>query len=120
MMKSFRHFRNTWLQLHFLLLFVVYYAGSNFFSHTHSIDGEVVAHSHPFAGSGGHHHTSVECSIISLVTHFTATESALPVSISMFLILIASFGICYVLDKVSFYFNHSHFLRPPPSLQPVI
>lgn len=117
MMNSFRHFRNPWLQLHFLLLFVVYYAGSNFFAHTHTIDGEKVVHSHPFAGTNGHHHTTAEFSTLTLVSHFSATAAAMVISAITFRVVISILEIFTTTNQLGFYFNHTNFLRPPPSLQ---
>ena len=117
MMKSFRHLRNTWLQLHFLLLFVVYYAGSSFFSHTHTIDGQSVTHSHPFAGSNGHHHTTAEFSIISVLSHFSAMQGADSIQLASFWLLIAAFLTPALAKPVFYYFNRTHFLRPPPRFQ---
>ncbi|KAB2829487.1 MAG: hypothetical protein F9K10_00115 [Paludibacter sp.] len=119
MMNSFRHLRNTWLQLHFLLLFVVYYAGSNFFAHTHSIDGKPVAHSHPFAGSNGHQHTTAEFSVLSLLTHFSATPTTVCTAVAAFRVVVAILGKYDSISRLTFYFHRSNFLRPPPSLQPL-
>jgi hypothetical protein len=117
MMNSFRHLRNPWLQLHFLLLFVVYYAGSNFFAHTHTIDGQRVAHSHPFAGTSGHHHTTAEFSTLSLVSHFSATATVMVTAATSFRVVVSVLEIFKTTNQLGYYFKRSHFLRPPPSLQ---
>lgn len=117
MINSFRHLRNPWLQLHFLLLFVVYYAGSNFFVHSHRIDGKAVAHSHPFAGTNDHHHTTAEFSVLSLVTHFSATAAVMAIAATTFRLVVSILGSFDTSNRLSFYFNRSNFLRPPPGLQ---
>ncbi len=117
MMNSFRHLRNNWLQLHFLLLFVVYYAGSSFFTHTHTIDGQSVTHSHPFEGTNGHHHTTAEFSIISVLSHFTTTQWADSTQLALFWLLIAAFLTPALAKPVLYYFNRTYFLRPPPTFQ---
>lgn len=114
MIKSFRHLRNPLLQLHFLLLFMLYYTGSSFFSHIHIIDGQPIAHSHPFAASNSHEHTSAEFSLLTVVTNFSATEVILSMSITAFWVIISAFGISKAITTVLFYYNQSSFLRPPP------
>ncbi|MDD3196614.1 MAG: hypothetical protein PHU68_12595 [Paludibacter sp.] len=114
MMKSFRHLRNRWVQLHFLLLFVVFYAGINFFPHTHTIDGKSYVHSHPFSESNSHQHTSAEFTVLSVLAHSSLLKtciSYLPVAYGL---LLAIFRIKGSTEPISFYFHNRLFLRPPP------
>lgn len=113
-MKSFRHLRNRWVQLHFLLLFVVYYAGINFFPHTHIIDGKSIVHSHPFSASNSHHHTSAEFTLLSDLTHYSLIDTTLTFMLVANGLLLAIFRIKGSTEPISFYFNTRPFLRPPP------
>ena len=55
-----------------LLLFSCYYAGTTFFIHTHTIDGEQIVHSHfSFCGDGSSHtHTKAEIKLIATLSSF--------------------------------------------------
>lgn len=55
-----------------LLLFSCYYAGTTFFIHTHSIDGEQIVHSHfSFGGDGSSHtHSKAEIQLIATLSSF--------------------------------------------------
>ena len=55
-----------------LLLFSCYYAGTTFFVHTHSIDGEQIVHSHfSFGGDGtSHTHSKAEIQLIATLSSF--------------------------------------------------
>lgn len=115
-MKSFQHLRNPWLQLHFLLWFVVYYAGSNFFTHTHQFEGRSVVHSHPFNDSNGHKHTTAEFSVISALTHFIATTSGWVTIAGTFRVNFKILASPALASSVLSAVLCIHFLRPPPLL----
>ena len=57
-----------------IALFINYYAGINFFSHTHTINGATIFHSHIHANS--HHdtksggHTEYSITLIAQISHF--------------------------------------------------
>lgn len=55
-----------------LLLFSCYYAGTTFFTHTHTIDGERIVHSHfSFGGDGSSHtHSKAEIQLIATLSSF--------------------------------------------------
>ncbi len=61
-----------------LLLFSCYYAGTTFFTHTHSIDGEQIVHSHfSFGGDGtSHSHTKAEIVLIATLSSFVMVVAA--------------------------------------------
>lgn len=61
-----------------LLLFSCYYAGTTFFIHTHSIDGEQIVHSHfSFGGDGtSHSHTKAEIRLIATLSSFVMVVAA--------------------------------------------
>lgn len=55
--------------LFLILLFAFNYASSNFFFHTHIVDGVKISHSHPYKaapdGTEGHEHSSSELQFFS-------------------------------------------------------
>lgn len=67
------------------LLFVFYYAGSNFFSHIHTVDGVKVVHSHPYSGDGKqHHHSRGAIEILSHTFYTFVATLVAPVLIVIF------------------------------------
>lgn len=53
---------------------VAHFVGSNFYFHTHIIDGEEISHSHPYYPSNGgasHSHSTLEFNTINLLSNLT-------------------------------------------------
>ena len=72
-------FRSTYLRqllsVVMMSLFVGYVASISLFTHVHQIDGQRVAHSHPYSGSSelpGHSHSQQQLLTISLLSSFVA------------------------------------------------
>ena len=61
-----------------LLLFSCYYAGTTLFTHTHTVDGKQIVHSHFSLGGNGksHTHTKAEIQLIATLSSFTAVVVA--------------------------------------------
>lgn len=59
------------LTIVFVILFLSYYGGATFFTHTHIFKEGRVTHSHPYLPSGHHTHTSMGFQQIDHLTHFT-------------------------------------------------
>ncbi|MDR0368825.1 MAG: hypothetical protein LBH82_06780 [Bacteroidales bacterium] len=57
------------LKVLLFLLFVGYFCAANLFSHTHIVNGQKVAHSHPYRE--GHTHNANEYQLIQDLTHFS-------------------------------------------------
>lgn len=47
------------------------FVGSNFYYHTHVIDGEEITHSHPYSPTTSHSHSSTSLAMIDMLTHLT-------------------------------------------------
>lgn len=60
------------MKMFLLLLFLAYNGSITLFTHSHTINGKFVTHSHPFSPKG-HQHSSSEVQHISLLTDFNAT-----------------------------------------------
>ncbi|MBR6640219.1 MAG: hypothetical protein IKL35_07670 [Muribaculaceae bacterium] len=56
-----------------LMLFLSYQAGFSLFTHTHTIDGIKIVHSHPYAGDN-HAHTDAQIFAISHLSTFWGEE----------------------------------------------
>ncbi|MDR2232873.1 MAG: hypothetical protein LBE56_07095 [Tannerella sp.] len=78
-MTGLHHIKKT---LSFLLitLFLSYYAGTTFFSHSHVINGATIIHSHPHAEShhdtAGGNHTEHSITLIAQISHVDCTNLA--------------------------------------------
>ena len=64
-----------YISLVLLVLFSCYYAGINFFSHTHIINGTSVAHSH-LGGYAEHNHSDAQYRVIEFLSYFCSDEIA--------------------------------------------
>ena len=71
-----------------LMLFLSYQAGFSLFTHTHTIDGVRIVHSHPYAGSN-HIHTDAQIFAISHLSTFVGEEASV------------SSGVCAVFEIVN-------------------
>lgn len=60
--------------LFFLVFFIFYYLGTVLFIHTHTIDGKLVTHSHPYQsdaqGNPLHTHSTAEFTLIRVLSQF--------------------------------------------------
>lgn len=57
------------LRLFLVILFLGYYGGSTLFIHTHTVDGVVITHSHPYLPSGHHTHMPSGFQVIDHLTY---------------------------------------------------
>jgi hypothetical protein len=68
------------VSLFFVVLFISYYAGTTLFSHTHTISGATIFHSHLHTNS--HHdtksggHTEQSITLIAQISHFEYIDSS--------------------------------------------
>lgn len=60
-----------------LVFFLFYFAGTQFFTHTHNIDGVIVVHSHPYSGertNPNHSHTPSQLAHIAMLDAWLAEK----------------------------------------------
>jgi|GEM_PF-1320065 len=64
-----------------LLLFLGFFASTNFFDHTHISDGNIIVHSHPFKhdrnGNPTHNHKDTDYLLIYLIQNYLAIAPAI-------------------------------------------
>jgi hypothetical protein len=101
-----------------LVLFVEYYGSNTLFNHTHTVNGAIITHSHPFnpfkGKSPNHHHTPNEFLLITFLFHALHT-----ILFSAFFLLVAKTFTEIVLCKrrkifINHAFLYSNGLRAPP------
>lgn len=56
-----------------LVLYMGYFAGVNFFVHSHMVQNHLVVHSHPYA-SKNHNHSDKAIQLVDLLQDYTSTE----------------------------------------------
>lgn len=98
----------------FLLLFATYFAGVNFFPHTHVVDNQRVVHSHPYAPAGEHHHSTSGFELIKQLSGFISTALSIAVFIFLSQQLIARLGLMSPDSRLIKLSKSYVFLRPPP------
>lgn len=79
MRKMCRHNSASGYALLLLTIFLTYLCSNFFFNHYHLYNGEVVAHSHIYAGSPDkpeHNHSEQELELISEWSNYSALETA--------------------------------------------
>lgn len=64
-----------------LVVYIGYFASTNFFVHSHHFQNRTVVHSHPFANRS-HGHTGNEIQLIDLLQEITSTEGVSLPSVS--------------------------------------
>jgi hypothetical protein len=99
-----------------LALFVGYFISISFFFHSHTVNGAVVVHSHPFSSSDHHSHSTNVLSLIHHISHFLTLAvfaAALFLCNRNFFRIINTY-ISVVLDYADF--KYYLFSRPPPLL----
>ncbi len=67
--------QRIYLPIGLLLLFVSYFSGISLFTHTHVVNGVVIAHSHPFA-KDKHNHSITQVLAFNKAGHFQSVEIA--------------------------------------------
>jgi hypothetical protein len=64
----------------FLILFLAFFGSTNFFNHTHIVDGDTIVHSHPYKkdknGNPTHQHSTKGYLLIHIIKNFTTTAVA--------------------------------------------
>lgn len=98
----------------FLLLFASYFAGVNFFLHTHVIDNHLVTHSHPFSPAENHQHSTTGFELIKQLSGIITTCIAFAFSFFLFRQLIARLDSMNLIAKAFSTTDSYIFLRPPP------
>jgi hypothetical protein len=71
--------RSNWVAGMLLWLFVGYIGSISLFTHSHTIDGNIIYHSHFYAGTAdnpNHSHSSQQCKVISALSLYTALAAA--------------------------------------------
>ncbi len=58
-----------------VLIFLSYYSGISLFTHTHVVNGVMIAHSHPFA-EDTHNHSETQILAFNKAGHFQSAEIA--------------------------------------------
>lgn len=99
-----------------MVLFSGYVASISLFTHVHQIDGEVVAHSHPYSGSSelpGHSHTKQQLSTIAMLSIFVAEAAETPVFHFAEHFTLRKL-LCFVKTKAEYLNSTSCSLRAPP------
>ena len=83
--RLFQHIRSANLSIVLLFLFVEYVASVTMFMHSHIIDGDVVCHSHFYAGSGeapGHTHSSQQAKVLLQLTFYVALAATAAMAVA--------------------------------------
>lgn len=100
------------LKVFFSLLFVGYFCAANLFLHTHIVNGQKVAHSHPYRE--GHTHNSNEYQLIQDLTNFSFLYHSVDISLQIVEIELQKpkfyYHKRYTSQKIRYYSN-----RAPPS-----
>lgn len=98
------------------VLFVSYFAGVSFFSHTHINEyNQLIVHSHPFSSESHHQHSTANFQVIDKLQHFFVNLLMLAVALT------AIYKLCLFLsDTYQKGFHLSSFTpycfsRPPPA-----
>ena len=111
--KVYNNYRNL-SGLLLLALFVGYFISISFFFHSHTIDGVVVVHSHPFSTSDHHSHSTNVLNFIQHISHFLtlAVFAAFLFLCNCNFFRIINTYCSVVLDIADF--KYYIFSRPPP------
>lgn len=94
-----------------LLLFAFNYAGSNFFSHIHTIDGVKIVHSHPYSHSG-HSHSRAAIEMLACNTFTFSAGIATPLLVMILCGVILSAYSKIIIERVCLFVKP----RAPPVL----
>lgn len=97
-----------------LLLFASYFAGVNFFPHTHLIDNHFVTHSHPFSSAENHQHSANGFELIKQLSGLVYSCVAFAFIFLLFQRLIALLDSKILITKALSPVDSYIFLRPPP------
>lgn len=76
--SSFKVWRHKFLRALLLLLFLGYFGSITFFTHTHTVNGTLIVHSHPFNSLKGNNssnfeHTEKALKAIQILSEFYST-----------------------------------------------
>ena len=102
------------LAIALLSIFLLYWAGITFFTHSHVVNGVVIVHSHPFNTEHSHTATSLE------TIFFLSSVSALQANtfgnhvVALF-VLLAIFLVCPCSPALVSFVSEDNLLRGPPS-----
>lgn len=95
-----------------IAIFMGYFASTNFFPHTHTVEGRLVAHSHPYLPSAHHTHSA---SAVDCIAYLSVLLLILVAATPLFLF---SFKLCghysFVEQIPEKYFVSDCLLRGPP------
>lgn len=100
------------LKCFLVILFLSYYGGTTLFTHTHTVDGVKITHSHPYLPSGHHSHSSTAFQQIEQLSNFVFIIGAVfsLFALTGFRILFHIPAIPHIRPVNSFYYQ----LRAPP------
>jgi len=100
-----------------LLVFVAYYANVTCFTHSHTINGTTIVHSHfHHAGHAGtDHHSPSEVTLIAALSLFQTTAAAAPCAMDVRLALLATMAPHVCLPPIYCRYAALPSLRAPPA-----
>ncbi|MEA4984093.1 hypothetical protein SDC9_31320 [bioreactor metagenome] len=99
------------------ILFVFYFASTNFFKHTHiDENNRLIVHSHPFSSESNHQHHTASFQLIDKLSGFVAGL----IILGMSLLAISELSSCLTVSRGEHVrtvaFLTSCFSRPPPKI----